>query len=153
MKFKPLDRINELGNPAHFSYELVNCYACGNDECNEFLIGEEDLTGKEGKFLYVSCTQCGLVFQNPRINIAGIKEFYDGEYIAHRKKKDWGVLTPLYEWAMNKHDRDKDKLVGKFFPVNQQTRLLDVGCAVGTFLLHMHKKYKCSVSGVDFKEG
>lgn len=151
--FQPLNRIKELNNPAHFQYEEVACYVCVNTGCTEFLIGEEDLTGKEGKFLYVTCTQCGLVYQNPRINIAGIKEFYDGEYIAHRKKKDWGVLTPLYEWAMNKHDRDKDKLVNNYVPVNAQTRILDVGCAVGTFLLHMNKQYECAISGVDFKEG
>ena len=77
---------------------------------------------------------CSLVYQNPRLNIGSIKEYYDSEYLAHRKKKDWGFLTPLYEWAMNKLDRDKEKLVQKYFPVNESTRLLDVGCAVGTFL-------------------
>lgn len=153
MTFNPSDRIQELMNPAHFQYETVNCYLCGKNECAEFLIGEDDLTGKDGKFLYVKCNGCDLVYQNPRLNIGAIKEFYDSEYIAHRKKKNWGVLTPLYEWAMNKLDRDKEKLVRKYYPVNRSTRLLDVGCAVGTFLLHMNEKYDCKVSGVDFKEG
>ena len=153
MTFNPSGRIQELMNPAHFQYETVNCYLCGKDECTEFLIGEDDLTGKDGKFLYVKCNGCDLVYQNPRLNLGAIKEFYDSEYIAHRKKKDWGVLTPLYEWAMNKLDRDKERLVKKYFPVNRSTRLLDVGCAVGTFLLHMNEKYGCKISGVDFKEG
>ena len=153
MTLDPSGRIQELMNPAHFQYETVNCYLCKKNECTEFLIGEDDLTGKDGKFLYVKCNGCDLVYQNPRLNIGAIKEFYDSEYIAHRKKKDWGVLTPLYEWAMNKLDRDKEKLVKKYFPVNRSTRLLDVGCAVGTFLLHMNEKYDCKISGVDFKEG
>ena len=34
--------------------------------------------------------------------------------IAHRKKTDWGPLTPLYEWAMGKHDRDKVDLVSRY---------------------------------------
>jgi SAM-dependent methyltransferase len=153
MSFDPLSRIQEFENPAHFQYETVNCYLCGNSDSTEFLIGEEDLTGKDGQFLYVKCMKCGLVYQNPRLDIDGIKEFYDGEYIAHRKKKDWGFLTPLYEWAMNKLDRDKEKLIGKYVQLNENTRVLDVGCAVGTFLLHINDKYRCKISGVDFKEG
>jgi len=153
MSFDPLVRIKELKNPAHFKYEEVPCYLCGAHEVSEFLIGEEDLTGKDGKFLYVKCNHCNLVYQNPRLTIDGIKEFYDSEYIAHRKKKNWGFLTPLYEWAMNKHDRDKDKLVNKYIPINNNTRILDVGCAVGTFLIHMNQKYNCKISGVDFKDG
>ncbi len=153
MHFNPEDRFLQLGNPRRFQYELVSCYHCGNTACQEFLIGEDDLTGKEGKFLYVTCLQCGLVYQNPRLRVEGIKEFYDSEYIAHRKKKDWGLLTPLYEWAMNKHDRDKEKLVRRYFPLNSKTQVLDVGCAVGTFLLHLQNKHQCAMHGVDFKEG
>lgn len=152
MKFDPLEGIKRLENPFRFPFEKVNCYVCGNDSCESFLIGEDDLTGKEGKFQFVRCTQCQSVYQNPRLHISAIKEFYDSEYIAHRKKKDWGVLTPLYEHAMSKHDRDKEKLVKKFVSLNSQSEILDVGCAVGTFLLHLRKKYQCRISGVDFKE-
>lgn len=153
MSINPSQRMATLNNPARFEFEEIACYLCGSTACSEFLIGEEDLTGKEGEFLYVKCEHCSLVYQNPRLNLKGIKEFYDSEYIAHRKKKNWGILTPLYEWAMNKHDRDKDKLVRKYAVVNAETRILDVGCAVGTFLLHMNKKYDCKISGVDFKDG
>ncbi|NDE11620.1 MAG: class I SAM-dependent methyltransferase, partial [Chitinophagia bacterium] len=76
----------------------------------------------------------------------------DSEYIAHRKKKDWGILTPLFDRAMSKHDREKEKLVKKYCDLNANTEILDVGCAVGTFLLHLNKKYQCKISGVDFKE-
>ncbi len=152
MSFKSIERIKTLNNPKHLEFEEVSCYMCGSNESKEFLVGEEDLTGKDGEFLYVKCDECSLVYQNPRIPITGIKEYYDSEYIAHRKKKDWGILTPLYEWAMGKHDRDKLKLVKRFKTLNQETKLLDVGCAVGTFLLHVNNKYKCHISGVDFKE-
>jgi SAM-dependent methyltransferase len=151
--FHPLQRIKELDNPGHLQFEEVACYLCGSKDCQEYLIGEEDLTGKDGSFLYVQCKQCQLVYQNPRIPVEGIKEYYDGEYIAHRKKKDWGLLTPLYEWAMNKHDREKEKLIKRYVNINEQSHLLDVGCAVGTFLLHMKKKTGCHIHGVDFKDG
>jgi SAM-dependent methyltransferase len=153
MPFDPHTRISNLNPPGRFVFEDVACYLCASSKCSEYLVGEEDLTGKDGNFLYVKCDNCGLVYQNPRLPISGIKEFYDSEYIAHRKKKDWGRLTPLYEWAMNKHDRDKDKLVKRYVKLNRNTEVMDVGCAVGTFLLHLKKKYDCKISGVDFKEG
>ena len=149
MKFNPLKEIKKLDNPSRFTFENIACYQCGSDESEKFLVGEDDLTGKEGRFLYVKCAECELVYQKPRLPITEIKEFYDSEYIAHRKKKDWGILTPLYEHAMNKHDREKDKLISKYIIVNAETEVLDVGCAVGTFLLHLNKKYNCKIHGVD----
>jgi 2-polyprenyl-3-methyl-5-hydroxy-6-metoxy-1,4-benzoquinol methylase len=148
----PVENFKKLNNPPHYKFEFISCYQCGSHESNVFLIGEEDLTAKEGKFQYVQCTNCSLVYQNPRIDVSQIKFFYDSEYIAHRKKTNWGILTPLYENAMNKHDRDKDALVSRYVTINETSHILDIGCAVGTFLLHMHKKYQCAVSGVDFKD-
>lgn len=146
------EHFNTLKNPSHYKFEYVPCYQCGKENDEYLLTGEEDLTGKDGEFQYVTCKSCGLAYQNPRIHSDQIKDFYDSEYIAHRKKKDWGVLTPLYERAMSKHDRDKEKLVSKYVKLDNESRVLDVGCAVGTFLLHLHEKYKCQISGVDFKE-
>lgn len=142
----------KLNNPKHYKFEEVKCYQCGADNTSHFLIGEEDLTAKDGEFNYVKCKECGLVYQNPRIHVDQIKDFYDSEYIAHRKKKNWGVLTPLYEWAMNKHDREKEKIIKKYVKLNKDSKVLDVGCAVGTFLQFLRKKYNCKISGVDFKE-
>lgn len=153
MKFDAAVEIRNLKNPARFTFEKVTCYVCGSEDCERFLIGEDDLTGKDGEFQYVKCRACNLVYQNPRLPVEAIKEFYDSEYIAHRKKKDWGILTPLYEHAMSKHDRDKDKLISKYISIAEGTEVLDVGCAVGTFLLHLRKKYNCKISGVDFKDG
>lgn len=152
MTYQPKEHLAGFGNPERFHFEDVNCYLCGATACSHFLIGEDDLTGKEGRFNYVRCSSCGLVYQNPRLPVNQIKEFYDSEYIAHRKKKDWGILTPLYEHAMSKHDRDKDKLVSAYVQCHADTRILDVGCAVGTFLLHMNNTYGSRISGVDFKE-
>lgn len=144
--------LKPVQNPDHYIFEEVGCYNCGANDYSFLLIGEDDLTGKEGNFQYVTCNKCGLAYHNPRIHIDQIKSFYDSEYIAHRKKTNWGILTPVYEWAMTKHDRDKEKLVSKYVTLNAKTEVLDVGCAVGTFLLFLKSKYQCKISGVDFKE-
>jgi len=73
---------------------------------------------------------------NPRIAIEGIKEFYDNEYIAHRKKADWGVLTRFYNRAMEKHDREKDKIVTKVFMPGPNSKILTLGARWERFFLH-----------------
>lgn len=132
--------------------ETLNCYYCASDRYSHFVDAQEDLTGKPGTFTFVRCDDCGLVYQNPRFDVEAIKAYYDDEYIAHRKKTDWGPLAPLYEWAMSKHDRDKAALVAKYVDLSPRTRVLDVGCAVGSFLLRLGKQHRCRLSGVDFKD-
>lgn len=136
----------------NYKLEAVSCYNCGADDYKFFLQGEDDLSGKNGFFQYVQCNKCQLVFQQPRLTLEEIKSFYDNEYIAHRKHKKWGIFTPLVEWTLNKQDRDKEKISRRYVKFNSATEVLDVGCAVGTFLLHLKKKYNCKISGVDFIE-
>jgi SAM-dependent methyltransferase len=127
------------------------CPACGGSEARFFIEAEDDLTGKPGRFRFVRCRDCELVYQKPRIVLDDIGSYYDTEYIAHRKKTDWGVFTPLYEWGMNGHDRRKVDLVGRYVPLRAGLRALDIGCAVGSFLQMLRKKHGAIVSGVDFK--
>jgi hypothetical protein len=132
--------------------ETVACYGCGADSPAPFVVAEDDLTGKPGRFHFCRCTRCGLVYQNPRFNIDRIKDFYDDEYIAHRKKTRWGLLTPFYDRAMEKHDRQKDDLVSRYLQLGAGSAVLDVGCGAGTFLQRLRRSYGASISGVDFKE-
>ena len=86
-------------------FEQVSCYYCGSTSHEHVLTAQEDLTGKPGDFTFVRCSNCGLMYQNPRINVEQIKYYYDDEYIAHRKKTDWGILQPFYQWAITNYSR------------------------------------------------
>ena len=77
---------------------------------------------------------------NPRVALAHIGAYYDDQYIAHRRKKNWGLLTPLFERAMNKLDADKDSIVSRYVTLGADSQVLDVGCAVGTFLQRVHNR-------------
>lgn len=127
------------------------CPSCGGHDATFFIEAQDDLTGKPGRFRFVRCQDCELVYQRPRIVLDDIGAYYDTEYIAHRKKTDWGVFTPLYEWGMNGHDRRKVDLVGRYVSLRKDVRVLDIGCAVGSFLQMLRKQYGASVTGVDFK--
>lgn len=140
----------DIPDPADF--ETVPCYNCGSNSHTNLVVGQDDLTGKPGSFQFVTCDDCGLAFQNPRLNVTRIKDYYDDEYIAHRKKTNWGILTPFYNRAMDKHDRQKDKLVRRYVDLNQHSSVLDVGCGAGTFLTKMATRYGAQLTGVDFKD-
>lgn len=141
-----------FGTPSPEMFEPVACYHCGSDSRDDFVTAQEDLTGKPGDFTFAKCRGCGLVYQHPRIDVEHIRAYYDEEYIAHRKKNDWGVMAGFFEWVMDKLDRDKDTIIRRYVTLNQDSEVLDVGCGAGTFLTKMHKRYGARLTGVDFKD-
>ncbi|HET6974206.1 MAG TPA: class I SAM-dependent methyltransferase [Pyrinomonadaceae bacterium] len=147
----PMTALLESGPPStHF--ERVPCYFCQATECATFLTAQDDLTGRPGTFTFITCARCGLRYQNPRLGIEHVKDFYDQEYIAHRKKASWGLLTGFFNWVMDRHDRQKEKLVRRYVKLGTESEVLDVGCAVGTFLQKVRTLYGARVVGVDFKD-
>lgn len=138
--------------PDPSSFEHVPCYYCGGHSSREYLTAQDDLTGKPGAFRFVSCHQCGLVFQNPRLDLERIKDYYDEEYIAHRKKRNWGILTSFFNYVMDKLDRQKDRIARRYVALGPGSEVLDVGCGAGTYLGKVHTLYGAAVTGVDFKD-
>jgi len=132
--------------------EPIACYACGSADATELLHAEDDLTGKPGRFRFVTCRCCGLAYQSPRVALDSIRAYYDDDYIAHRRRRDWGVLTPLFNRAMNKLDADKERLLGRYVELGASTAVLDVGCGAGSFLERLRARHGCAVAGVDFKD-
>jgi SAM-dependent methyltransferase len=132
--------------------EPVSCYACGANEATPFIEAEDDLGGKPGRFRFVRCERCTLVYQNPRVPADRIADWYDDEYIAHRKRSDFGVLSPLYRWAMARHDRRKLALVRRYARLDAGSRVLDLGCGAGTFLAAIRSETGAHATGVDFKD-
>lgn len=144
------DPIISCPDPAMF--ETVNCYYCDSGSFEAFLSAYDDLTGKPGIFQFVTCKECGLVYQNPRIDVENIKQYYDDEYLAHRKKTDWGILTRFYNHVMDMHDRQKARLIRDYITLGVDSEILDVGCGAGTFLLKMRALFGPNLTGVDFKD-
>ena len=132
--------------------EPVACYLCGGSDHRHFISAGDDLGGTPGRFQFVRCANCDLVYQNPRVPLDAVGAYYGDSYIAHRKKRDWGFVTPLFERAMRRLDSAKRQIVSKYVTLTRDSDVLDVGCATGTFLDRLHHEYGCTVSGVDFKD-
>jgi SAM-dependent methyltransferase len=133
-------------------FESISCYLCGDSESRPFVDAQDDLTGKPGTFRFVTCNKCGLAYQNPRVTLDRIGEYYDDQYIAHRRKQNWGLLTRLVEKGMHKLDADKERIVSRYVALDSASTVLDVGCAVGTFLQRLRRRHGSNVVGVDFKD-
>ena len=134
------------------AFEYIPCYLCGSQDTKSLLIAEDDLTGKPGRFQFVTCNPCGLAYQNPRLTLDQIKPYYDDEYIAHRKKTDWGWLTPFYQRAMRSHDFSKLELVDRYVNLHKESSILDIGCGAATFLQELVARDGVRATGVDFKD-
>jgi SAM-dependent methyltransferase len=145
-------QLSGMAAPGPDKFEPVCCYVCGATEASALVTAEDDLTGKPGSFRFVTCGECGLAYQSPRLKLQHIGAYYDEEYIAHRKKTDWGILTPLYRRAMSRHDRNKIALATRYVPLTSGSTVLDVGCGAGTFLSEVKSRFGASVTGVDFKD-
>jgi SAM-dependent methyltransferase len=132
--------------------ETIDCYYCGTRTYRPLLSAQDDLTGRPGTFRFVTCDCCGLAYQNPRIPLTDIVDYYDDEYIAHRKQDDWGILTRAYSRAMDKLDARKDEIASRYVRLGTASQVLDVGCAVGSFLRRLRARYGAHVVGLDFKD-
>ena len=72
------------------------CLDCRSRRAAFFIAGEDDLTGTPGRFTFVRCLDCGLVYQSPRLNLERIKRYYETDYIAHQPTARWGALAPSF---------------------------------------------------------
>jgi SAM-dependent methyltransferase len=143
---------NGLALPDPSVFEPVRCYSCDSAVARDFLVAEDDLTGKPGRFRFVVCVECGLAYQNPRITLEHIQAYYDDEYLAHRAKRDWGLLRPLFDRSMDALDRRKLRIVRRYIALDAASEVLDVGCGAGTFLAQARSCFGARVAGVDFKD-
>jgi len=136
--------------PAPGMFESVGCLSCGATEATFFITAEDDLTGRPGRFTFVRCVACRLVYQRRRLTIDHVKAYYDSEYIAHQGAGRWGWMAPLFAAAMGSLDRRKLRLVRRYTSLDAQSAVLDVGCGSGTFLHRLRGESGAAVAGVDF---
>ncbi|MCO5169069.1 MAG: class I SAM-dependent methyltransferase [Planctomycetes bacterium] len=132
--------------------EWVPCYCCGSEARRDLVEAEDDLTGKPGRFRFVTCLDCGLAYQCPRVPPSHLPAYYDDQYVSHRRNADWGPLRPLFERAMTAHDRAKLALVRRHLALGPGHELLDVGSGSGSFLQHARRETGAHVTGVDWKD-
>ena len=129
------------------SLETVACYACGSLPCAPFIEAEDDLGGRPGRFRFVTCAKCGLVYQNPRLPLEAIKAWYDDEYIREnsvidrdnpfsaQEAKSMGydvgrlrLNLPYWRLVPDGCDARQGKATASHIPIRRPQGLLAAGC-------------------------
>lgn len=147
---RPAGAATATGSPTPEMFEPVRCYVCSGSQSEFLLEAEDDLTGRPGRFRFVRCTGCGLIYQSPRLTLEHVKSYYDSNYIAHQERRRWGPFAPAVEWALGSIDRAKQRIVARYVELGPTSAVLDVGCGAGTFLANLRATTGAAVSGVDF---
>ncbi len=125
--------------------ESIACSLCGSTEAREFATVPDLLLDKpEIITRLVQCDRCGLVYQSPRPTLDEIGAHYPPDYEPYadvHRTAGW-LLRRAYDHGAHKRRR----FVSKAMP--KGGRLLDIGCATGTFLVSMRELSIWRVEGV-----
>lgn len=97
--------------------ERVNCNLCGLDDT--VFWGEKD------NIKIVKCRNCGLIYCNPRPDNNELQKFYSSEYFSQGHYEEDIQRQKMYEIEIGEILQN----------IGNKGRFLDVGCAVGKFLV------------------
>jgi 2-polyprenyl-3-methyl-5-hydroxy-6-metoxy-1,4-benzoquinol methylase len=141
-------------NQAPVKLESVDCpLGCRADD--EFLFSARDrLHGLPGEFRVVRCRSCGLVRTNPRPTPDTIGFYYPENYgpylgtqIRVQQRAEVGPLRKALRWLYRRLVRFNTEIVPELPP----GRMLEVGCASGSFLAAMAAA-GWQVEGIEFSD-
>lgn len=132
-------------------FHEVTCCACGSSDRQLFCITRDRLHGVTGEFSYVSCRDCGLIYQHPQVIPEDIPLLYPESYAP------WAGGVPRHGVPPPWKRRIRDRMVITGLPQQVQTRLdaggslLDVGCGNGRFMARIASEHPMArVEGLDF---
>lgn len=156
------------------------CILCLSQKYVEVIEGEDRLSGQKGKFKVMRCSNCGLAYTWPRLNVKQLKSFYPSEYFGSRLKekrspkiqdikgikRSLGKYFSILLWKhlfLRPNFRQKLSYISQriiLFPFyklrvlpykDRPGKLLDVGCATGNFLDYQ-RLWGWDVYGVELSE-
>lgn len=115
--------------------KLENCPVCKNTQfTNHLICTDHTVTGES--FALVKCSNCKLIFTNPRPAEEKLSEYYKSDqYISHTDKAN-SLINVAYKIIRTHTLKKKKNLIKKYV---ETSSLLDFGCGTGDFLLTCKK--------------
>lgn len=110
-------------------FDWINCPLCGSTLRETLLTGPDRMHAVAGTFQMVRCAECELVYQNPRPTPERLAPHYPNDYGPYRAARR--TLLARLGWRHGYELFRRLRFVTRF---KHRGRLLDVGCASGTFL-------------------
>ncbi len=141
----------------------MNCLACEGKNLFFLHEGKDRLHAISGTFSVVKCATCGLRMLDPQPSIAVLNNHYPKTYHAYAHSNEsqtrkYAFAVYLYNLYFSKNNRVFEKIL--FLPlrhllrgtcIRKNSKLLDVGCGNGSFLLKM-RSCGLNVEGVEFSD-
>lgn len=121
--------------------EIDRCPICHRSEIVEF----ESLQGEDGAVQYQLCSNCGTVFQSPRMMEQELTEYYRAEYVLQ------------HQWAQGVSEKELRVQFGRAQQLVQLLRRhragvewhLDIGSSAGLLMESMREVYGCESVGIE----
>lgn len=117
--------------------KLEKCPICKNTQFGNYMICDDHSISGES-FALVKCSECELVFTNPRPGTENLPTYYKSDqYISHTNQSN-SLINLIYKVVRNYTLRKKESLVRD---LNKKTgSILDYGCGTGDFLKTVSNK-------------
>lgn len=107
----------------------VNCDLCRADDYRRLC----RLDDFGAPFFIVRCNKCGLIYQNPRLEMEYVNSLYSQDYYEGK-----GKIIHNKDFKQDRmFSEERLKIIEK---IKKPGRLLDIGCGIGAFLDVAHKR-------------
>lgn len=129
------------------NWEKPECTICKTKKHLKVLWSGVTTWEHSGRFTFVQCKKCGLVFQSPRAPFSQAVKYYPGEAY-------WGRDVTKYETNTNllkEREHAYSFLYNGIFRLRKRGRILDIGSGLGLFLSKF-KERGWTVVGTDISK-
>ncbi len=124
---------------------LGECDVCGSSSHHFVFRGPDRLMGLPGEFSFVRCTNCGLIYQWPRLPWEQLAAYYEGNYASYSALLDDDPI--IIRRLLRRLGGLKQRWYVERF--KRSGSLLDVGCGTGLFLREMQHAGGWQLGGVE----
>ena len=119
----------------------IPCALCGSTNHKHF--DTRSFRGQKVTNLY--CTQCGLVFESPRLSDGELEAFYEAEY----RQVYQGQGGPITKDLIIQKARAQSLLAFTSPHIKKLEHHLDIGCSSGLLLETFRSAYNCVAAGIE----
>ncbi len=128
----------------------VNCAGCGSVDAVSIVRTPDYETSGGVKFEVSQCLHCGLAYTSirPEPEVL-LNKYYPDNYLCYGVKTNSRVADFIDGRRVYGQIIQRSSLLRKHIKPREGTRILDVGCATGKFLMYFKDRYKFDVYGVE----
>lgn len=129
----------------------VSCPACGSSEEKTICVTPDFENPTLEQFKVSECCSCGFVYTSirPEAEVLFSDRFYPDEYLCFGKSKS-GLLSKVNQKRIEAQAKSRCKRLMDCLPDRRKKlRVLEPGCASGSFLKLLQKQYGCDVTGIE----